>query len=116
MQKKDSGEEEFVFEFYDEDLGFQSSKAEQKYVPDYVVESVKEAKKISKQTNLDWWLTTPGKVALAFLLGYYDGDGSYGGGRSATIVASSKQFLEHIKELFGIKNKVNPRVEAGTEI
>ena len=55
------------------------------------------------------------KVALAFLLGYYDGDGHYIGGRQATIVASSKPFLEHIKELFGIKNKVNLIVKPGTD-
>jgi len=89
-----------------DDLGFQGSKADQKFVPDYVVQALKEAKKLAKQANLDWWLITPGQVALAFLLGFYDGDGTYEGGRSARIYASSKPFLEHIKGLFGIKNKV----------
>ena len=79
-------------------IGFQGSKADQKYVPDYVVQAIKKAKEMSKQANLDWWLTTPGKVALAFLLGYYDGDGTYIGGRSARITSGSKPFLEHIKE------------------
>jgi len=89
-----------------DDLGFQSSKAEQKFVPYYVVRALKEAKKIAKQAKIDWWLTISGKVALAFLLGFYDGDGSYKGGRQAKIYASSKQFLEDIKELFEIKNKI----------
>jgi hypothetical protein len=98
-----------------DDLGFQSSKAEQKYVPNYVMESLKEAKKIVKQTKVGWWLTTPGKLALAFLLGYYDGDGEYLGGRTAKIYSSSKSFLEHISELFGIKNKVYPETKPGEE-
>ncbi len=98
-----------------DNLGFQSSKADQKFVPDYIVQALKEAKRISKQTNIDWWLTLPGKVALAFLLGFYDGDGTYRGGRSARIYASSKQFLEHIKELFDIKNKVFTAMEPGEE-
>jgi len=98
-----------------DNLGFQSSKADQKFVPDYIVQALKEAKRISKQTNIDWWLTLPGKVALAFLLGFYDGDGTYRGGRSARIYASSKQFLEHIKELFEIKNKVFKAMEPGEE-
>jgi len=98
-----------------DDLGFQSSKAEQKYVPSYVVESLKEAKKIAKQTKAGWWLTTPGKLALAFLLGYYDGDGEYLGGRTAKIYSSSRSFLEHITELFGIKNKVYPETKPGEE-
>ncbi|TKJ27070.1 MAG: hypothetical protein CEE42_03135 [Promethearchaeota archaeon Loki_b31] len=98
-----------------DDLGFQSSKAEQKFVPDYVIQALKEAKRISKQTNLDWWLTLPGQVALAFLLGFYDGDGSYGGGRSARIYASSKQFLTHIKELFEIKNKIITAIAPGED-
>ncbi len=96
-------------------LGFQSSKAEQKFVPNYLVQALKEAKKTSKQTNIDWWLTLPGKVALAFLLGFYDGDGSYEGGRSAKIYANSKQFLEHIKELFEIKNKISTIRTPGEE-
>ena len=87
-------------------LGFQSSKAEQKSVPSYVVQALKNAKKNSKQTSIQWWLTLPGRVALAFLLGFFDGDGYYSGVKSARIYANSKQFLEHIKDLFNIKNRV----------
>jgi len=96
-----------------EELGFSSSKAERKYIPDYVEQAYREAKTISKQTNLDWWLTDPGKVALAFLLGFFDGDGSYQGGRIARIFSSNKGFLEQVKEFFEIKNEVLTVVPSG---
>lgn len=98
-----------------DNLGFQSSKAEQKFVPDYVVQALKKAKKIEKQTDIDWWLTIHGKVALAFLLGFYDGDGTYKGVRQARIFVSSKDFLEHIKKLFKIKNKIITAVAPGED-
>ena len=96
-------------------LGFQSSKAEQKFIPNYVIQTLKKANKMAKQTNIDWWLTTPGKVGLAFLLGFFDGDGHYAGSRYAEICSSSKNFLEHTKELFEIKNKVVTGVAHGEE-
>jgi len=96
-----------------EELGFSSSKAERKSIPDYVEQAYREAKTISKQTNLDWWLTDPGKVALAFLLGFFDGDGSYLGGRKTRIFSSNKGFLEQVKELFEIKNEVLTVVPSG---
>jgi len=89
-----------------DDIGFQRSKAEQKFVPDYVVQALREAKRTSEKTHIDWWLNLPGQVALAFLLGFYDGDGTYQGGRQTRIYANSKELLEHIKELFEIKNDV----------
>ena len=94
-----------------DELGFQSSKAEQKFIPNYVIQALKKA----KQSTIDWWLTTPGKVGLAFLLGFFDGDGHYAGSRYAKICSSSKKFLEQIKELFEIKNKVVTGVAHGEE-
>lgn len=98
-----------------DDLGFESSKSEQKSVPDYIVHALKKAKEMSELTNIEWWLTTPGQVALAFLLGFYDGDGSYKGGRKAVIYASSKPFLKQIKELFEIENRILTCKEPGEE-
>jgi len=86
-------------------LGF-VTKGELKSVPDYVLHALGKAKEKAKQTKTYWWLTLPGMVALSFLLGFYDGDGTYKGGRSAGIYAKSKEFLEHIKKLFEIKNKI----------
>ncbi len=98
-----------------DDLGFQGSKAKQKSVPDYVVRAVSKAREVLERTKVDWWLTLPGKVALSFLLGFYDGDGHYEGSKYAEICSSSKEFLEHIKELFEIKNKVVTGVAPGED-
>jgi len=98
-----------------DELGFLSSEGRRDFVPNYVVQALKEAKRISKQTPIDWWLTIQGKVALAFLLGFYDGDGTYVRGKSAEIYSSSEQFLEQIRELFEIKNFIRERLEPGEE-
>ena len=45
-------------------------------------------------------------MALQYLLGFYDGDGNYRGGYSARILNTKKVFLEEIKEIFEIPNKV----------
>ncbi len=42
-------------------------------------------------------------IALAFLLGFFDGDGSWCGGRNAIIYTSNKKFLTDIKNKFKIK-------------
>jgi hypothetical protein len=46
------------------------------------------------------------RLYLAFLLGYYDGDGTV---KTSKITSGSKRFLEQIKEMFKIKNKINIR-------
>lgn len=51
-------------------------------------------------------MRTSGKIALAWLLGFYDGDGTYVSGRHAMIYSSNKKLLDEIKSLFGIENQV----------
>ncbi|GAH41865.1 unnamed protein product, partial [marine sediment metagenome] len=52
-----------------------------------------------------------GRIALRFLLGFFDGDGWYDANSNgrAVIYSSSKPFLEQIKILYGIKNKVQEK-------
>jgi hypothetical protein len=45
-------------------------------------------------------------LQLAFLQGYYDGDGSAGKGRSE-ITCGSKLFLEDVKRIFCLENKIS---------
>lgn len=50
--------------------------------------------------------TSKDNLALAFLLGFYDGDGSWFGGRSAEIYSSNKELLIQIKKAFNIEYPV----------
>jgi len=52
------------------------------------------------------WNLNNSNLALAFLLGFYDGDGSWFGGRSAEIYSSNKEILIQIKQAFEIEYPV----------
>lgn len=60
--------------------------------------------KLSK--SREWYYTKSGMLTLAWLLGFYDGDGHHAGGRSATICSSSISFLRQIKQMFLSRNRV----------
>lgn len=51
-------------------------------------------------------------MALAFLLGFFDGDGTWYGGRSGEIYSSNKMILTDIKKKFMIKYPVRTTKEA----
>lgn len=51
-------------------------------------------------------------IALAFLLGFFDGDGTWCGGRSAEIYSSNKVILMDIKRKFKIKYPVRTTKDA----
>ncbi|MFX1496700.1 MAG: LAGLIDADG family homing endonuclease [Promethearchaeota archaeon] len=71
-------------------IGFSSSKSERKTLPNNL-----EKKK---------------ELLLAFLLGYYDGDGN---AKSTRITSSSKRFLEELKNIFQIKFQIKKQYEKG---
>lgn len=52
------------------------------------------------------------ELALAFLLGFFDGDGTWYGGRSAEIYSSNKVILTDIKKKFKIKYPIRTTKEA----
>ncbi len=58
----------------------------------------------AKQDSLYWGETNEGKQAFSFLLGFYDGDGNYRGGRSTRITNSNKKFIQEVKEFYGSPN------------
>jgi hypothetical protein len=74
-------------------------------VPHIIKQVIDEA----KSNNPSGQLITSyeGRLALNFLMGFYDGDGNYRGGMSARILNSKKKFLEEIADLFDIPNNVN---------
>jgi len=98
-----------------EGLGLYGSKSERKSVPSYVKEAIEKAKKEADNLGIHWSETHFGKVAHAWLLGFYDGDGEYHGGYSANVGGASKELLLEIKELFEIKNEVKEKTKPGAQ-
>jgi len=85
-------------------LGIFEFKNESK-VPHIIKDLINQAMNEISITKLNQ--TREGRMALDYLMGFYDGDGSYRGGYSAAIYNSKKLFLEEIKDLFEIPNKIS---------
>ncbi len=99
-------------------LGLFGSKSERKAVPPIIKEAIRLAKIDAKKVNTHWSETSYGKLAHAWLLGFYDGDGSKDkrSKYTALIYAASEDLLNDIKETFEIKNDVHPKVKKGEEV
>lgn len=78
--------------------GFTSSKSKNKSIPGPIKMAILRAK-VEKEKVLDIWQTWSGRIALAWLYGYYDGDGLKA---STAITCGSREMLEEIKEFFDI--------------
>ena len=89
------------------DLGFRKMKNNAQGIPEFVKSLISRAKSQVKGSKLHWATTTNGKIACAWLLGFYDGDGTYMGGRQAKIYNSNKKILDEIKKFYGCENNVN---------
>ncbi len=74
------------------------------------------AKEEALSLDIHWSETYFGKVAHAWLLGFYDGDGTHNGGFSALVRSSSKKLIQEIKFLFGSPNKVLTLREPGSKV
>jgi hypothetical protein len=78
-----------------------------KKIPNVIVKNLQKA--LSKNLNLT--KTNEGRIGLAWLLGYFDGDGTVYRDRknlkfSGEIISKSKSLLKQIKERFMIDNQV----------
>ena len=80
-------------------------------IPDQIIELIKQAKFEDYEL---WYETTPGLTALAWLLGFYDTDGSYSSFNYGVLYSHSKKYLNDIKSLFEIKADIDTLVEPGT--
>lgn len=89
------------------DLGFREMKENVQGIPEFVISLIRSAKSQVKGSSLHWATTYNGRIACAWLLGFYDGDGTFLGGRQARVYNSNKKILEDIKEYFGVENNVN---------
>jgi hypothetical protein len=87
-------------------LGFLDFKQKLEKIPPPIKEIINQAKLKGQSENHLWLNTEEGKIACGFLLGMYDGDGTYKGGCSAIVYSSSKHLLQDIKQNYEIPNKV----------
>jgi len=86
-----------------ESLGIFQFKIDEK-LPNVIKLLIKEA--IKKNPTGELKETKEGRLALMFLLGFYDGDGHWDGGMAAVIHNTKKKFLTQIKQYFKSPNDV----------
>jgi hypothetical protein len=98
-----------------QELGFSTTKGGRNKVPNFVKEAISLAKDEAIGREIHWSQTKYGKVAHAWLMGFFNGDGSRHSGYAAIVFASSKRLLIEIKDLFEINNNVNTIREPGDE-
>jgi len=77
-----------------------------KKLPSFVLDSINKARVKAKIDGSLWLNKYDAKIALSWLLGFYDGDGSYGGGQKAILYSSNRDLLNQIKFNFDIQNKI----------
>lgn len=85
---------------------FLKFKKNQVKIPESVRSVLIKSNEDAIELGINWFETYSGKCALAWLLGYYDGDGTYRGGKGTAIYSSNKFFLETVKKYFNIKNRI----------
>jgi len=98
-----------------QELGFFETKEGRKEVPNFVKLAIKLAKEEANEKSIHWSQTKNGKIAHAWLLGFFDGDGSHHSGYTAIVFASNEKMLLEIKELFESPNDVNTIRSPGEE-
>jgi len=94
------------------ELGIFGSKSKRKSLPHFVKHAIDEAKKESIFKDFHWSETNYGKIAFAWLLGYYDGDGNLKK-YTQRVFSSVKSLLEEVKEHFESPNEVVTMKEPG---
>ncbi|MBN1214466.1 MAG: LAGLIDADG family homing endonuclease [Candidatus Lokiarchaeota archaeon] len=85
-------------------LNFKSNK--DKFIPRPIKNILNRFKQESIGLKIPWTKNIHGKIALAWLLGFYDGDGTHKEGKTGIIYSSSRELLKEIKEDFGSPNKI----------
>lgn len=80
--------------------GFTSSHDSEKQIPYFVQNLIIRAKKEAETEGLPWWYNSSGKLALAWLLGLYDGDGNLKDNKYGLLTSGNKEFLNLIARTF----------------
>ena len=120
-----SSKDSFLIHKFAEEIGFESNKIKTK-----IYETLKGSRELlylrisnfdfaeylkwngfiignKKSKNIKFPILKNRKLRLAFLLGYFDGDGKMG---TTQIASGSKIFLEQIKSKFEIKGKIRKQI------
>lgn len=89
------------------DLGFFESRGEmnKRRLPHSIIFHITQVNKIGG----DWFKSKSGKIALAFLHGFFDGDGHSYSVSCGAVYSSSRTFLKHLKKLYNIDNTIRER-------
>jgi len=93
--------------------GFITIKGKLRKIPEQINGLVEKAKLEASEL---WHETDAGLTALAWLLGFYDADGSYLGFNYGVLYSHSKNYLNNIKKLFEIKSDIDTMVDPGTVV
>lgn len=91
-------------------LGFLKLKSYKEGLPSYVKSAIQKARLEDKD---QWWLNDSSKIALAWLLGFYDGDGTLDDNRYSMIYSNNKKLLQEIKQFFRVKSNIKVMKEEG---
>lgn len=91
--------------------GYTSSHDENKQIPIFVSILIAIAKSEAKRDKIHWWYTYYGKLALSWLLGLYDGDGTLKDGKYGLINSGQKEFLDLIAITFDCKHRAKSKGE-----
>jgi hypothetical protein len=89
-----------------------AAKSKRKSLPPFVKQAIEKAKIEISAKDFHWSETHYGKIAFAWLLGYYDGDGNLKK-YTQRVLSSVKNLLEDIKEFFESPNEVITMKEPG---
>ncbi|MFX1501342.1 MAG: hypothetical protein ACFFDH_10320 [Promethearchaeota archaeon] len=87
-------------------LDFLNLKSGKIGLPSIIKALIHKAKVESNSSAIPWYSTHSGRIAHTWLLGFYDGDGTYIGGKQGRIYSSNKKILIDVKYLFEIDNEV----------
>jgi len=86
--------------------GFTEFKNGKTGLPQIIKDLIFKAKRSTLKPSQNYSYKLEGKCALSFLLGFYDGDGNLRYGKYPSLYNSNRTFLDEIKTVYGIKNRV----------
>ena len=91
--------------------GFTSSHDKKKNIPEFVYSLISKANEEAFKQIVHWWYTRSGMLALAWLLGLYDGDGTLKDKKYGLLISGREEFLDLIAETFDCIHRAKSKGE-----